>query len=178
MPLLFSPTIFSLVNGLLRVEVKIGSMAANTIFLCAVQHGLSFHAIWFQQATLEAFIWAFFCAKVLTVLFCLGRIWRLPFSFSVIDFAMLRSMIGFGAPLILTSLTGWMLLLSDRFFIDAYGTLADIGIYAVAYKFSSMLTIALVQPFMMVWEPMLSPNDLLKIRKKLMRNCGGISNSI
>jgi len=108
-----------------------------------------------KNSPLEPFIFAFLATKIATTVFCAYRIsqLKLAWKFSAIDLKKLKEMLFFGAPLILTSLTGWLLLLSDRFFINCYGTLSDIGIYAVAYKLSTSLTIALVQPFAAVWEP-------------------------
>jgi O-antigen/teichoic acid export membrane protein len=150
---IFSDYLLVIVNTWLRVEGRIRAMATNAVTLCCVQHSLTFCSLLLMEKSLEGFVMAFFGSKILAIMLCAFRLY--PFAFSFTSIKTLRAMIAFGAPLIMTSLTGWMLLLSDRFFIDAYASLADIGVYAVAYKFSSCITLALVQPFMTVWEPML-----------------------
>src|SRR5262249_10247322 len=58
----------------------------------------------------------------------------------------------FGAPLILTSSAAFIINFSDRFFLRHFGTISDVGIYALGYKFGYMLSLLVVQPFDMIWQ--------------------------
>jgi|GEM_PF-6729124 len=152
---IFSDYLQVIVSNWLRLEGRIRLMAANMLMLCCMQHALSCCAIWGIKAGLDGFIGAFFISKLISVSVSIFRIRGALTSGLTISYRTLWEMMRFGMPLILTALTGWILLLSDRFFIEAYGSLSDIGIYAVTYKLSSSVTIALVHPFVGVWEPSL-----------------------
>ena len=65
----------------------------------------------------------------------------------------LLAMLHFGAPLILTWLAAFVLNFSDRFFLQRYASLSQVGIYSVGYKFGYILSLMLVQPFNLTWEP-------------------------
>ena len=58
-----------------------------------------------------------------------------------------------GHPFILTSLSSFVLVYSDRYFLKAFNDLDTIGIYALAYKFGFMLSALVVVPFQSAWEP-------------------------
>jgi O-antigen/teichoic acid export membrane protein len=62
-------------------------------------------------------------------------------------------MLHFGAPLIFSWLAAFVLNFSDRFFLEHYSNLSQVGLYAVAYKFGYVLNLILVQPFYLTWEP-------------------------
>jgi len=63
----------------------------------------------------------------------------------------LKAIIAFGAPLIATSIAAFTVNFSDRFFLRHFGTISDVGIYALGYKFGFMLSFLVVQPFDMIW---------------------------
>lgn len=62
-----------------------------------------------------------------------------------------RRMIVFGGPLILSSGSVFIIHFSDRYFLNHYGTLADVGVYALAYKMGFLVTYLVGQPFGNVW---------------------------
>ena len=65
----------------------------------------------------------------------------------------LVELLKFGAPLILTWLAAFVLNFSDRFFLQRYSDLSQVGIYAVGYKFGYITSMLLIQPFHLMWEP-------------------------
>ena len=67
------------------------------------------------------------------------------------DWILLRGLLAFGAPLVLSDLTGFIVNFSDRFFLQRYQSLEIVGIYAVGYKFAYMLNFLFIQPFNMMW---------------------------
>lgn len=154
---LFSDYILTLVNTYLRVEGKIGSLAVNGILISLVHHGLSLLAVVWLGGGISSFVGIFFTTKFCALLLASWHVAcsRMPLSYAFVAWPIMKKMLTFGAPLILTSLTGWVLLLSDRLFINYYITTADVGVYAVGYKFAMGLWIGIVQPFMTVWEPSL-----------------------
>ncbi|MBA3603964.1 MAG: oligosaccharide flippase family protein [Parachlamydiaceae bacterium] len=180
---LFSDYMLTLINSYLRVEGKISSLAINAIFISLVHHGLSFYVVVIRGGDIADFITIFMITKSSALLIVGYHIKRLnlPISRNFVFLPLLWKMLRFGAPLILTALTGWVLLLSDRLFINYYVTMTDVGIYAVAYKFAMGLWIGIVQPFMTVWEPSLfkvfqanAQEGYLKLKKDFTLYLGGI----
>jgi O-antigen/teichoic acid export membrane protein len=57
----------------------------------------------------------------------------------------------YGAPLILHSLTSFVLVYSDRFFLRHFASLAEVGIYGLGYRFGAVLPILVGGPFSMAW---------------------------
>lgn len=67
------------------------------------------------------------------------------------DFGKLKAMAAFGFPLVFTNIAIFVLNFADRFFLQRYSTVSDVGIYALGYKFGFMLTFLIVQPFIAIW---------------------------
>jgi O-antigen/teichoic acid export membrane protein len=66
--------------------------------------------------------------------------------------ARLRELLAFGAPLIVSNASFFVLNFSDRFFLQHFQSLEAVGLYSVAYKFGFMLNFLLIQPFNMMWQ--------------------------
>jgi O-antigen/teichoic acid export membrane protein len=92
-------------------------------------------------------------ASLLALLPKLGLVlWFLRGSLSVrYDRELALRMLRFGAPLIVASISGWILSSSDRFFLKHYSTFEQIGLYSVAYKFASGLNFLLIAPIISAW---------------------------
>jgi O-antigen/teichoic acid export membrane protein len=58
----------------------------------------------------------------------------------VIDFKLLKNLLRFGLPLVPANLAGWGLTFSDRFFLERYGNLKQVGVYAVGYSIGGILS--------------------------------------
>jgi O-antigen/teichoic acid export membrane protein len=67
------------------------------------------------------------------------------------DMAALRDMTKFGSPLILSGAAMFIIHFGDRFFLSRYTTLADLGVYALAYKIGFLVTYFVGEPFGRVW---------------------------
>lgn len=63
-----------------------------------------------------------------------------------------RVMARFGSPMIVWSLGNFVLVFSDRFFLNHYVGTAEVGIYALAYKFAFILSSLAYSPFKMIWD--------------------------
>lgn len=180
---IFSDYMLTLINTYIRLKEKISYLAYNAIIISLVHHGLSFYAVVLSGGGISDFITLFFITKgVALVLVGYHSIrFKLSLSLRFVSWTLLKSMLKFGVPLILTALTGWFLLFSDRLFINYYVTTADVGIYAVGYKFAMGLWIGSVQPFMTVWEPSLFQTFLknnlqgyMKLKRDFTRYLAGI----
>jgi O-antigen/teichoic acid export membrane protein len=67
-------------------------------------------------------------------------------------FAKLFSMLRYSAPLIPATLSMFVINFSDRYFLNYYTSLDDVGIYSLAYKFGFILTPLVVTPFYLIWQ--------------------------
>jgi O-antigen/teichoic acid export membrane protein len=63
----------------------------------------------------------------------------------------LLAMVRFGLPLIPTSIGMFVLNYSDRFFLQHFGTLSEVGIYSLGYKFGMVNAALISAPFFLFW---------------------------
>ncbi len=59
----------------------------------------------------------------------------------------------FGAPLFTVWMAAFVVNYSDRFFLQRFRGIEAVGVYAVGYKFAYVLSLLVVQPFQLMWEP-------------------------
>jgi O-antigen/teichoic acid export membrane protein len=62
-----------------------------------------------------------------------------------------RRMLEFGKPLILWWLGSFVLVFSDRYFLNYYANTSAVGVYSLAYKFAFLLNTLAYAPFEIVW---------------------------
>ena len=74
---------------------------------------------------------------------------RVGIGFSTEKF---RQMLTFGSPMVLWSLASFILVFSDRFFLNHYTDTSTVGIYSLAYKFAFVLSALAYEPFQMIWD--------------------------
>jgi O-antigen/teichoic acid export membrane protein len=61
--------------------------------------------------------------------------------------------IKYGAPYIPGGIGMFVLHFGDRFFLERYGDLTEVGLYSLGYKFGMLLQFVVFQPFMQIWGP-------------------------
>ncbi len=69
------------------------------------------------------------------------------------DFRLLRAMAAYGLAMIPVFMSGWIIDLSDRFFLKSMVGLGMLGIYALGYKFGALVSILLGVPLQRAWTP-------------------------
>lgn len=69
-----------------------------------------------------------------------------------VDWSLLKQLLRFGLPLVPANLAGWTLTFSDRFFLQKYGDLNQVGIYAVGYSIAGILFM-MMGWFNIAWVP-------------------------
>jgi O-antigen/teichoic acid export membrane protein len=67
--------------------------------------------------------------------------------------ARLSQLSRFGAPIAIFTIGSFIMTFSDRYFLNYFATEADVGVYALAYKFAFLLSALAVGPFNQSWEP-------------------------
>ncbi|MDQ6770672.1 MAG: oligosaccharide flippase family protein [Gemmatimonadota bacterium] len=65
--------------------------------------------------------------------------------------ARFRQMLGFGVPLVPWGVGNFILVFSDRFFLNHYTSTSMVGIYSLAYKFAFLLNALAYGPFETIW---------------------------
>lgn len=77
-------------------------------------------------------------------------VWRVGAHFSLPKF---KGMARFGYPVMPWLLSNFVLVFSDRYFLNNSAGPAVVGIYSLAYKFAFLLAAFAFMPFNMVWDP-------------------------
>jgi O-antigen/teichoic acid export membrane protein len=117
--------------------------------LVALNAGLNIYFIAFAKWGLRGFFWGkWISAAVGTAILLVGIVREVHWTFQR-DLA--ARIMRFGAPLILSGFAVFIIHYSDRFFLDRYSTLAEIGIYALAYKFGFLISNLVGAPFESAW---------------------------
>lgn len=71
-----------------------------------------------------------------------------------IDPRLLKAMSLYGLAMIPVFLSGWVVNVSDRFFVKSLAGLDALGIYALGYKFGALVDLLIVMPFQRAWTPL------------------------
>jgi O-antigen/teichoic acid export membrane protein len=66
---------------------------------------------------------------------------------------LLKEMLGFGLPLIFSQIGSYILILSDRYFLNFFSTSTELGLYSLGYKFGLIINALIAQPFQLAWLP-------------------------
>jgi O-antigen/teichoic acid export membrane protein len=69
------------------------------------------------------------------------------------DPRLLTAMVSYGLAMIPVFVSGWVVNLSDRFFVQSMVGLGALGVYALGYKFGALVDMLLVMPFQRAWTP-------------------------
>ncbi len=63
----------------------------------------------------------------------------------------LGKLVSFGFPLIFSSFSNFVITFSDRYFLNAYSTLEEVGNYSLGYKMSMLISVLITNPFITTW---------------------------
>lgn len=98
-------------------------------------------------------VWGFVCSKlVVTTAAAIYLLWRVGADAGwAWQQRYIPEFIRFGAPLILSSVSFFAIHFSDRFFLSASVGLADLGRYALAYRFAFLVSILVGDSFTKSW---------------------------
>ncbi len=124
---------------LLTQVFLVASVALNVYFVAARKMGVA-GSFWANMIA-AAVIWT-------VLIFLTLREVGLHFSP-----AKLVGLLKFGGPLFTVWLAAFVLNYSDRFFLQRFHGIDAVGVYAVGYKFAYVLSLLVIQPFQLMWEP-------------------------
>lgn len=69
----------------------------------------------------------------------------------IFSFKKLKNMVKFALPLVPASICLFIMHFSDRFFVQKYCDLNELGLYSLGYKFGMILSVIISEPFFRIW---------------------------
>ena len=87
----------------------------------------------------------FFCLLLLIPIFI-----KIKLRFSV---SLLKKVLSFSAPMVISQLTATIVHVSDRYLIKAFVDLASAGIYTIGYRLGNSINQFVNSPFQQIWNP-------------------------
>lgn len=67
---------------------------------------------------------------------------------------LLKGMLFYGLPIMMGNVAAIVVSLSDRFFLKAFSTSQELGLYSFGYKFADLVNILLINSFFLAWNPL------------------------
>ena len=134
---------------LLRIHDKSKQFVIITLIRVVVTVGLTIYFVVALElgvlgiVSANAIVTALICGYLLTTTLA-----KVGFGFSSLY---TREMVVYSAPLVPAAIGMFLIHFSDRFFLNHYSTLDELGLYSLAYKFGFLLAPLLIQPFGLVW---------------------------
>jgi O-antigen/teichoic acid export membrane protein len=154
----------------LRAEERPATYSAMTVLRLILTFSLNIVFVVVLKRNVQGILEAELIAGVLcyiTVLLIAAR--GKTFSFS---WAKMRQVLSFGVPLVPGNLASLIMTLSDRYFLQHFATLEEVGLYSVGFRIATALRIAFIEPFRIAWPPymfsVLDKPDAKEIYKKIL----------
>jgi O-antigen/teichoic acid export membrane protein len=133
-----------------RARQKPWHFLAFSVTRLAMQIALNLYLVVFREMHVDGVIWS---AIITGVIMSALQIGYVVFSIGIsYKASLLREMIGFSWPVMLSTLLIFYLTFGDRYFLRTFAGLNEVGVYALAYKFGFLLVAAAWGPFLSVWE--------------------------
>jgi O-antigen/teichoic acid export membrane protein len=134
----------------LRVRQRSAFFVAAALVQLVVSLGLNIYFIAFRRMGVLGFLLSSLITNLLASAALLVH--TLAETGFRISLPRTRAMLAFGAPFVLTGIGAFILNFADRYFLNVYAGLGQVGIYALGYKFGFMLNMLAVAPFLQMWE--------------------------
>ncbi|MBK0371291.1 lipopolysaccharide biosynthesis protein [Flavobacterium agrisoli] len=173
--LIFTSSILPFLQQITRGvgKTKLYSLAGilNSIFIFGITI-LFLYMPWFEDKV-QGIFYSLIIANVLTSLFLFvsSNIYFRGFFETELDFELQKSLIRYSLPLVLNTLSWWVINASDRYIILEFLNIEDNGIYAISTRLPSLLTI-INTVFMLAWQDLVisDKNDKNPIYSKVFNN--------
>lgn len=142
-------TVAEIGMGYFRVNDQAGKYLAFSLLKLALQIGASLYFIVHLELGLWGIIYsALFSGCVQTLLLLAFVIPKIGISYC---HHLAIKLIKYSLPIIYGSIAMYYMTFGDRYFIQHYNDLTEVGIYALGYKFGFILTALVWSPFMSYW---------------------------
>jgi O-antigen/teichoic acid export membrane protein len=136
---------------LLRIKQK--SVLYVVISTCRLIVNLSLNILfiaYYQMGIMGVLLSSLISSVLIGLFLMIYTLRRMKLSYS---FEVARSMIGYSFPLIGSWVGMYVLNFADRFFLQRLASLAEVGVYSLAYKFGMMPNVLVLGPFSQIWAP-------------------------
>jgi O-antigen/teichoic acid export membrane protein/glycosyltransferase involved in cell wall biosynthesis len=146
---LFVSSVWRIERNTLRVQNRSGSFTQLSVAYTAVAILLNIYFVAYRN-TGPAGI--FYSTLISASAFSLYLSWRIFRETGVhFDLSKLRRMLSYGLFFVPAGLASFVLNFADRYFLRAFSTLEEVGLYALAYKVAMIVTMLVAVPFNQVW---------------------------
>jgi len=133
-----------------RAEQRAAQYAKLSVVRFLINVTLNIIAVAVLRWGVIGVIYANLLTSVLFFMVCLGLTLR-DVEWTL-DMGLLKQLLRFGLPIVPANLAGWVLTFSDRFFLERYADLTQVGIYSVGYSIAGVLNM-MMGWFNTAWAP-------------------------
>jgi len=134
----------------IRAEQKPWLFLAASILKLTLQVCLNVYFVIILDMHIEGVIYsAIISSTIMGIILSCYLFYRIEMN---ISFTIVRNIIIFSLPLIVSTLGAFYLTFGDRYFLRIYNDLTEVGIYTLGYKFGFLLTMIAWEPFSRVWD--------------------------
>jgi O-antigen/teichoic acid export membrane protein len=137
-------TIGVLPATLLRLQGKAMMYSISYFVKLLVNLGLNVYLIVFQKLGIESIYYSAIVGNLVFLLF-LGR-YTIKNIIPQFEFRILKSMLAFSLPLLLSTVTGVILTVTDRYVLGRMTGLNDVGTYSLGYKLANTIRFLIILP--------------------------------
>jgi O-antigen/teichoic acid export membrane protein/glycosyltransferase involved in cell wall biosynthesis len=146
---LFVSSVWRIERNTLRVQNRSGVFTRLSVAYTAVAILLNIYFVAYQHKGPEGI---FYSTLLSASAFSLYLSWRIFRETGVhFDLTKLRPMLSYGLFFVPVGLASFVLNFADRYFLRAFSTLEEVGLYALAYKIAMIVTMLVAVPFNQVW---------------------------
>jgi len=133
----------------LRAKARSFEFVILSSIKLAIQLSLNIYFVVYLGYGVIGVLYSTLIASVLLSIYLLITTFRscgLGFSTGI-----LKDLVKYGVPLIFSQLGAFVLTFSDRYFIQAYFNVNEVGLYSLGYKFGTIVSALLMGPFFQHW---------------------------
>ncbi|MCR8850561.1 oligosaccharide flippase family protein [Rossellomorea sp. SC111] len=143
-------TLVTLVLTHYRFSFQVRKVAIFTVLKLLMVAIFSYLFLRFFMNSVDSIFLGRALASAIIIVFLLGKI--KSFVSIRLDKKLILKLIKYGAPLVPASIAFWVITFSNRFFLSHFETLSTVGIYGVAIKFATVISL-LTSSVQMAWRP-------------------------
>lgn len=190
LPFIIYVSLIRVLNNLflnkLRADEKSIFYTSITLIKIASFIGLIFYTVVHLKLSVKGIMYSYLISEIIVLVILLpGMIKKIK---PVFESAALKEALKFGTPLIFSSIGIMILNLSDRYLINLYLNLEEVGVYDIAYRIAGVVNMFLILPFNQAMLPsafkeLNNPSDSRYLSKLMTYMCfvtiwGGLAISI
>lgn len=149
LPFIIYVSLIRVINNLflnkLRADEKSAFYTSITLIKIASFIGLIFYTVVYLKLSVSGIMYSYLVSEIIVLIILLpGMIKKMKLVF---EKAALKEALKFGTPLIFSSIGIMILNLSDRYLINLYLNLEEVGVYDIAYRIAGVVNMFLILPF-------------------------------